>query len=651
MLETLSVYLRSKALLLILDNCEHVVAAAANAVDSMLRASAEVSVLATGIEALGIAGEHVYSTPSLAAPPSDLARGLSAQDALTYGSIALFVDRAQAAHASFSLTDPNAPVVADICRRLDGIALAIELAAALVNVMPVKTIGEKLDERFRLLTHGNRSGPPRQQTLHALIEWTYDLLSEAESALFRRLAVFAGGFTLDLATAVCSDAVVESTVLGVLPSLVGKSLVHAEIFGDSPRYALLESTRLFARERLVERGELNSAAREHATAFLELARQLAADFEVTSDREWKARAEPEMENWRAALEWSLGQRLDIALGQRLAAALDPLWASQAAVEGRRWIQLALATIDGQTPPEVAARLNLADANIAMYLTLWKAMLAAAQRAVKLFDETNEPRGATESRIVAGRAFALLGDARQSEALLGPALDVCRTLANPRLTGMALESLAMARMIAGDVAGSRPLYMRALSVFESIGAEQSLLNVRVNLAGAEFRGGDAPTALRLATEALDKFQALNNPREVLVVCNIAAYLVALGRFDEARDYAWKGLNMALERHMEVQVTWALQHLAAVAVLRYHDGECAEPIAGAPPEYSALSTPGSSLWMLRASSPSSKSIRHCWRRCAMSLDRTSYRRFLPKALPGRINRRSERRTRSDGCSRIA
>jgi predicted ATPase/DNA-binding XRE family transcriptional regulator len=568
--ETINAYVKSKALLLILDNCEHVLGALAVAVDAMLRSCAQLRVLCTSIEPLGIAGEHVYPTPSLPAPARNATSALTAPEALGYPSVALFADRAQAANASFELTDAYAPIVGNLCRRLDGIALAVELAAARVGTMPVKTLAEKLDERFRLLTYGNRAGPRRQQTLQALIDWSYNLLSEPERLLFCRLAIFAGGFTVDLATALWSEGG-ERDALDILGSLVKKSLVQTEVAGDTPRYRLLESTRLFARERLIERDELESAAAAHAAAMLELAERLEVAYETLPDRAWKALSEPELENWRAALEWSLGSRRDVPLGQRLTAALTPLWATQAAVEGRRWIGTALETTDERTPLGLAARLELAEANIAMYLTLWKPMLAAARRAMVLFERAGDAAGAMESRIVAGRALALLGEAGESEALLSPSLEACRALKRPRLVGMALESLAMARMTAGDVAGSRPLYAQAIAVLEPIGAERSLLNATVNLAGAEFRAGDADAALRLASAALGKYRALNNPREVLVICNIAAYLVALSRLDEARDQAWKGLNMALERQMDVQVTWALQHLAAIAALRYPDGD--------------------------------------------------------------------------------
>lgn len=564
--ETLKTYLKERALLLIVDNCEHVLEAVAQAVDAILRACGNVSILCTSMEALGIAGEHVYNTPALAAPARKGTREVGATDALAYSAIALFVERAQAANADFELTDANAPVVADICSNLDGVALAVELAAARVGTMPVTMLSERLDERFRLLTYGNRTGPRRQQTLHALIDWSYNLLSERERSQFCRLAVFPGGFTLALAEETGKDGA-ELVTADAIGSLVEKSLVQTEIAGIGPRYRLLESTRLYAREKLVERGELDAAAAEHAQAFVELAERLASDYETTPDREWKAQAEPELENWRAALEWSLGSRRDVWLGQRLAGALSPVWTTLAAVEGRRWIRLAMETVDKRTPLQVVARLELADANVAMYLTLWKGMLASARRATDLFEQIGDSAGALEGRIIAGRALALLGEAAESQALLRALPETAQGVGRPRLTATALESLAMATMIAGDVTSSRPLFAQALSLCEAIGAEVAMANAAANLAGAEFRSGDRETALRLANDALEKYRAFSNPREVLLMCNIAAYLVALGRLDEARKEGWQALNMALERQMDVQVTWALQHLAAIAALRY------------------------------------------------------------------------------------
>ena len=242
MLETLLRYLKHKHLLLILDNCEHVIEEVAKIADTILRGSPDVRLLATSREPLRIGGEYVYRMPSLAFPlQSDT---LTAEDALSYGAVALFAQRAAASDARFKLTDENAPVVAEICRRLDGIALAIELAAARVKVLAPRQLAQKLDKRFRVLTGGSRTALPRQQTMRALIDWSHDLLSPKEQKLFRRLAIFVGGWALETAGAVCADeeaaedAIESWEVLDLLSSLVDKSLVHAEQMEGGMRYRL-----------------------------------------------------------------------------------------------------------------------------------------------------------------------------------------------------------------------------------------------------------------------------------------------------------------------------------------------------------------------------------------------------------------------------
>ena len=243
--DSLLAYLKNKDLLIILDNCEHVVTEAARITEMILQACPGVTLLATTREALGVGGEQRYRVPSLAVPPPELARTLTAPNALEFDAVVLFAERALAADRRFVLNDENAATVANICRRLDGIALAIELAAARVNVPSAAAIAASLDERFRVLTGGARSALPRQKTLRALIDWSYDLLSEQERVLFRRLAVFAGSFTLDLATAVCAS---DADAFDLLASLVDKSLVQADFARDEMRYRLLESMRAYARK-------------------------------------------------------------------------------------------------------------------------------------------------------------------------------------------------------------------------------------------------------------------------------------------------------------------------------------------------------------------------------------------------------------------
>ncbi len=295
MLNTLLAHLKERSMLLILDNCEHLIDEVRNIAGAILRACPEVRILATSRESLNTAGERVFRLPSLAVPPAN--EELTAEAARPYGAVALFADRAAASDARFELTDANAALVTEISRRLDGIPLAIELAAARVKVLSPQQLLEKLDERFRVLTGGDRSGLPRHQTMRALIDWSYDLLSEQERVLFRKLAIFAGGFTLETASVVCGGGTLdELAVLELITSLVDKSLVQTEPSGSVTRNRLLESTRQYAREKLAEHGEDAEVARAHAAAFLALAERLESSYDTTQDNEWFAQVEPEIEN-------------------------------------------------------------------------------------------------------------------------------------------------------------------------------------------------------------------------------------------------------------------------------------------------------------------------------------------------------------------
>lgn len=259
LLDVVSQYLQSRRLVLIVDNCEHLVDEAARVIDAIVQHAPNVRILATSREPLSIAAEHVYRVPSLAVPSKNV---LSAEEARRYAGVALFAERAEAAHPDFELTDDIAPVVGEICKRLDGIPLAIEVAAARVLALTPHLLLHRLEAHFAVLESDSRTALPRQQTMHALIDWSYDLLSEQEQRLFRRVAIFAGGWTLGAAETVCADE--SADILDRLTSLVEKSLVVADIATDSTRYRLLEATRAVALEKLTATGERESLSRRHA---------------------------------------------------------------------------------------------------------------------------------------------------------------------------------------------------------------------------------------------------------------------------------------------------------------------------------------------------------------------------------------------------
>jgi predicted ATPase len=337
-LTTLLEVLRSRTVLLLLDNCEHLIDACARLADAVLQTCVQVRILATSRELLGVRGETTFRVPSLALPDPTLT---SPEDLLQREAVVLFVERARALVPGFGVTRENAAALVEVCQRLDGIPLAIELAAARVRVLTVEQIATRLNDRFRLLTGGSRTALRRQQTLRALIDWSHDLLSRAEHILFRRLAVFAGGWTLEAAEAVCSGAGIEgSEVLDLLMGLVDKSMAVFEGQGEAQRYRFLETVRAYAGEKLFEAGEAQLLRNQHRDWCLALAEQAEPNLLGRDARLWLDRLEADNPNIRAALEWCL--ETDPESGLRLAGGLWRFWWLRYMVEGYRWLETMLA---------------------------------------------------------------------------------------------------------------------------------------------------------------------------------------------------------------------------------------------------------------------------------------------------------------------
>jgi predicted ATPase/class 3 adenylate cyclase len=357
--ESVTEALRHKQMLLVLDNCEHLLESAAGLADAIHRHCAKMCIVATSRQPLGVGGEKVVRLSSLAVP--DKATGLNMSAALGFGAVALFVDRASLVDESFRLADDNMPIVCDICRRLDGIPLAIELAAARVKVMSIPNLAARLNERFALLTGGSRTALPRQRTLAALFDWSYDLLEPAERMLFARAGAFAGSFTLDAATAICGAGTAGPfDVLDLIASLADKSLVNAETGSGFERYRMLECTRQYALEKLGVSGERERTLRSHAEYYRTLARDAEKSFGSSPLGEWLRQAELDQENFRAAIDWALSKGGDPVLAGDIAASLEMFWwHGGAEAEGARWIDGALRAIDQDADPDIASRLRKA----------------------------------------------------------------------------------------------------------------------------------------------------------------------------------------------------------------------------------------------------------------------------------------------------
>ncbi len=557
LLETLVAFLKDKSQLLILDNCEHVIAEVAQVTEALLLGAPFLRILAASREPLLSTGERTYRLPSL-----------TEDDA-----VALFADRAQAVDAHFSLTGENTVTVGEICRQLDGIPLAIELAAAHVNALSVTALAEKLDDRFRILIGGQRTSLPRQQTMRATIDWSYELLSPPERRLFERLSVFVGGATLAAATGVCTgEEVAEADVLDLMASLVDKSLVIVELSGDQPRYKMLQSFRQYARDRLAERGEESIVEYRHAIACLELAEWLNRAFDSEVAVAVSARCNEESANWRAALHWALSLGNDVLLGQRLAGALGPVFSFFLAtaeatfffrhVEGRSWIAEALELVNEETPQNAVAALKLAEARIAGNLREYWLELESSREALAHYRSLGDSLGIVRAQVAVIHALLYLGQSAEAKATIEEALPLARELnAGSRFTLACI--LRLKALAVDDIFAARAYVTEALEIHDELGHRSSYPMALLDLSECEFRSGNSEQALRLAEEALAAAPPSNAFLRYTGLYAISLYLTSSARYDEAKQYAHEALDLACEHDAKIYVAWVLEQLAVIA----------------------------------------------------------------------------------------
>jgi predicted ATPase/class 3 adenylate cyclase len=560
MLDVLEHYLGPRQLLLILDNCEHLIEEVARIADAILRTAPQVRVLATSREPLRIASERVYHVPSLAVPSND---ALTASDALQYGAIAFFAERARASDAKFALSDESAPIVSEICRRLDGIALAIELAAARVKVMAPRQLAQKLDERFRVLTGGNRTALPRQQTMRALIGWSYDLLSEQEQKLFRFVSIFVGGWTLEAAENVCTDEMLDALcVIDLISSLVEKSLVVAEVERDSARYRLLESTRAFGLEKLEQSGEREMLARKHAQWAADLADlSYEARWMTGMTARWRAEFDPEAENARSAIDWALSHD-EVLLAARIVVGFSSIYRRLVGgAETRSRLETVIERLDAVAEPALAARAWAALSRTTGGLR----RVEAAQRAIDIGEQCDDSANATLSLSELAFGLTQAGRAQEAQAAIERAI---RLLNESRLTRSAIHACvlnngAMVANDSGHLDEARQLYGEALALSTSLGDREAAIGIRLNLAELEFYMGNPSRALELASSIEAEPRGPHMKRFAFIALqNGAAYRLALGDIAGARTAAIDALQLA--RGAQAQhIMINIHHLATVA----------------------------------------------------------------------------------------
>lgn len=532
-LELLRASLASRDLLLVLDNCEHLIDACAHLAESLLRACPSLRVLATSREPLRIPGERAWRVRPLPVPGP--AASASLDELVACPSVRLFIERAQAAVASFQLTPANAPLVARVCARLDGIPLAVELAAARVRVLSVAQILARLDDCFPVLVGGHRTAPLRHQTMQATLDWSYDLLRAPEQAVFRRLAVFVGSCDLEAAEAVCAgESVAAADVLEIVTRLVDQSLVIATDESGMSRFRLLEPVRQYAARRLVASEDAATAPARHTAVYFGLAERAARGLHGPDQITWLARLEREQGNLRAVLRRA-AETVDIATSLRLATFLTPFWETRCHLsEGRRWLESALDRADGQPgSPELMAWVQCAAGRLAYAQARYTEAVPLLDAALARFRALNDQRGIATALTELGMNYRLLRQLERSTTLLEDGLARFRALADRPGMALALLNLGITRRIRGETARSRPPLEESLALFRAEGDLRLVAITLTMLGWTALQMGDPRVAAAYLSEALaihadlkDRFFIISDLLE------LAAVLVAQSRLSDA-----------------------------------------------------------------------------------------------------------------------
>jgi predicted ATPase/DNA-binding SARP family transcriptional activator len=506
MINTLTDYLQDREMLLVLDNCEHVIEASAQLVAGLLQRCPDLHVLATSREALGMGGELAWRVRSLSVPD---AGPLPAAESLNeYEAIALFVDRATIAVGSFALTNENAGPVAEVCQTLDGIPLAIELAAAKLKVLSLAQIAERLSDRFRLLTGGSRTAMPRQQTLRAAIDWSYDLLPEPQQATLRRLSVFAGGISLEAAEAVCAaeGEIEASDVIDLLADLVAKSLVLVDNERSVARYRLIETVRQYSREKLFEAREAERVRDRHRKNFQLLAEQGEPELRGKNQAAWLERFDLEHDNLRAALAWSIEQE-DTDSSLRLAGAMGYFWRQRGhRTEGLSWLQRALSRSAGSSRPRARALLWAAGITIDTGDYAQGAILGSQSLAIST--EAGDQWGEGYANQILGAVEIRTDQFDRALALFDKSLEAFRRAGDRWGVAFALYSKGFTSWGRGDYEKAREHLQEGLDLFRQVGDGHRIAASQQVLGFVQLCLGNYQGASDLINESLDPLRRMD-----------------------------------------------------------------------------------------------------------------------------------------------
>ena len=541
---SLVAFFKSRRILLILDTCEHLVEAVASLAAKIIEAAPQVHILATSREALRVEGEHVYRLDALACPPD--APGLTAAAVQQFPATQLFVERAIASGARLDLSDAEAPIIADICRKLDGVALAIELAARRIESHGLQQTATLLDERLARLWHGSRAAPPRQKTLQATLDWSYGLLSEQERVVLRRLAVFVGHFTLDAALDVVTSAPLDrSIVFGAIDSLVAKSMVATRPIGAMMRYRLLDTTRAFALDIGIDAAEAADLAVRHATYYRRWLEQSGTEWATLTTGTERAPHFAGLNNARAALEWCFGKNGNVVVGVGLAATAAPVFLAMSLLpECHRWSERALLALDeghrgGSEEMQLQASLGLS-------LMYTRGHSEAASAALNRSVDIAKARGdhLNEVRLLGPLFFYHLrsGEFKVCLEYARRSSEIASTLGDAAATALAHTLLGISLSIMGDLSGARAELDAALEAGTGSPASRTIYFgfdyyswVRLARITTLCLQGYPAQARATIKEAFRDVEGMHHPVSLAIVINSAATLLWIGDLSAAEEH--------------------------------------------------------------------------------------------------------------------
>src|SRR5271168_2435267 len=528
---SLLAFVGDKKILLVLDNCEHVIGVAGALAERVVCEAPQAHILATSREALRVEGEHVHLLYSLDCPPEDA--GLTATEALEYPAAQLFMERAAASGHGAALSDIDAPIVARICRRLDGIALAVELAASRVGSLGVGGTAELLDNRFGLLWHGRRTALPRHETLNAMLDWSYSLLSEREQAALCRLSVFVGDFTLQAAGSVASETEVEEAdVIDAVVSLVAKSLISTTVINESTYYRLLDTTRAYATTKLAERDEANRIARRHAIFYSKFLEDDEIIQSLFGEHDLSGYA-PHIGNVRAALGWALSDRGDLAVGIELATWAAPLFFGLSLLEEcKGWCKRALAALD-DTSRNTRHEMILQEARAMSSIFGGNSdkVRAAIERGLALAETFQDP--GRQLRLLAGlnRLFSRLGDIRNALAVAEQGSAIAQAAKHPAGTVWSEWSIGNAHHFLGNQTAAELHFERGFALAVELGTSNvnffgfdPRIFALVRLAHTLWLRGFSDQALRIVQGAIHEAASRHHPVPICVSLVYASMLL-------------------------------------------------------------------------------------------------------------------------------